>query len=164
MTPFNGSVADLARLGTPALIPLAGTGKTPGGFAALTGSHDGKLTVSPKIRGRSTFGSVELDAIRKGRSYAVWRNSAHIPVNAALGKNGTGIIKLQVMLQVAGYSSVAVTGSYDPATARAVSEFQGSRGLRRTGTLDPVTLIHFYQALSGPAQPGLKGLHKAGDQ
>ena len=49
MTRFNGSLDELASLDTPALIPLAGNGKTTAGFVALTGIQNGKLLVSPKV-------------------------------------------------------------------------------------------------------------------
>jgi general secretion pathway protein A len=153
MTPFDGSIDDLARLDTPALIPLAGEGKTQGGFVALTGLQNGNLIVSPEIRGRSSFSSTELDAIRRGRPYLVWRNSANITTKTTRGRKGHGIVKLQVFLQVAGYPNVDVNGIYDEATIQAVGEFQASRGLGKTGKLDPVTLIHLYKSLSGPEKP-----------
>jgi general secretion pathway protein A len=164
MTQFNGSLDELASLETPALIPLAGNGTTPAGFIALTGHQNGTLIVSPKIQGRSTFTSAELDAIRRGRPFVVWRNSANIPTKAAPGRKSPGIVKLQVFLQVAGYPYVAVNGINDKATVRAVGEFQTSRGLRKTGALDPVTLIHLYKSLNGPVMPDLKRAHVAGDQ
>jgi general secretion pathway protein A len=160
MNEFNGSIADIAKLETPALIPTAGNSESPSGFVALTGQQNGQLTVLPEIQGRTTFSSAELEAIRKGRPYLVWRNSANITTKAVPGRRGHGIVKLQVFLQVAGYHHVEVNGIYDHATIHAVSDFQTSRGLTKTGALDPVTLILLYKSLNGPAKPDLKSEHK----
>jgi general secretion pathway protein A len=162
LTPFSGSLDDLLRLDTPALLPLAGKSATGAIIVALTGSRDGALLISPQLLGRGSFSKTELGAIWPGRAYILWRNAERIPLRMASEARGERVRKLQGLLRVAGCRAVTVTGVYDGLTVKAVEEFQGSRGLKKTGMVSPVTLIHLYKAAKGAALPSLAERKKAG--
>ncbi len=56
-----------------------------------------------------------------------------------LGDRGDEVTRLQMRLQVLGYSQVAPTGVYDPVTQQAVREFQLSHGLAVDGVVGSQT-------------------------
>ncbi len=70
------------------------------------------------------------------------------------GASGPEVIRLQVLLQTAGFGSVEVNGSYDRTTAKAVREFQASRKMRVTGKVTPVTLGLLNKAVTGTPAAG----------
>ncbi|MFE1952694.1 L,D-transpeptidase family protein [Streptomyces sp. NPDC059524] len=55
------------------------------------------------------------------------------------GDQGKGVRELQARLRQVAWLFEGPTGTYGPATTRAVKGFQGKRGLPRTGTTDSVT-------------------------
>jgi len=162
LTPFTGSIDDLLHLDTPALLTLTGKSTTGGIIVALTGSRDGALLISPQLLGRGTFSKTELASIWSGRAYILWRNTERIPLRMAREARGERVRKLQGLLLAAGCRAVRVTGVYDEPTARAIEEFQGSRGLKKTGMVSPVTLVHLYKAAQGAALPSLAEGKKVG--
>lgn len=162
LTTFTGSLDDLLRLDSPALLALTGKGATGGIIVALTGSRDGALLISPQLLGRGTFSKTELSTIWPGRAYLLWRNAERIPLRMAREARGERVRKLQGLLRTAGCRAVRVSGVYDESTVKAVEEFQGSRGLKKTGMVGPVTLIHLYKAAQGAALPSLAERKKAG--
>ncbi|MFJ3717100.1 L,D-transpeptidase family protein [Streptomyces sp. NPDC090057] len=77
------------------------------------------------------------------------------------GDSGTGVRELQARLRQVDWLADGPTGSYDDLTERAVSGFQGKRGLPRTGELDTVT----WQRLVGMThRPGKWELYLMGGQ
>ncbi len=61
------------------------------------------------------------------------------PFSIAPGDRGKVVRELQSRLHQLAWFPELTTGVYDPATRRAVSGFQGKRGLDRTGTVDAST-------------------------
>ncbi|MEU1704613.1 L,D-transpeptidase family protein [Streptomyces sp. NPDC005706] len=77
------------------------------------------------------------------------------------GDSGTGVRELQARLRQTDWLFDGPTGTYDDLTQRAVSGFQGKRGLPRTGELDTVT----WQRLLGMThRPGKWELYLMGGQ
>lgn len=73
------------------------------------------------------------------------------------GSSGAAVQELQAKLSALGLN-VAVTGTYDDATAAAVSQFQQAEGLAVTSTLDPATSARLDQRVlaaqgAAPATP-----------
>ncbi|MET9389975.1 L,D-transpeptidase family protein [Streptomyces sp. NPDC006624] len=79
----------------------------------------------------------------------------------APGDSGRGVRELQARLRQVAWLFEGPTGTYDEATERAVSGFQGKRGLPRTGRTDTVT----WQRLLGMTrEPGRWDLYLMGGQ
>ncbi|MEU2062326.1 L,D-transpeptidase family protein [Streptomyces sp. NPDC013455] len=77
------------------------------------------------------------------------------------GDSGPGVRELQARLRQVAWLAVGPTGAYDGATERAVSGFQGKRGLPRTGATDTVTWQRLV-AMTRP--PGRWELYPTGGQ
>lgn len=144
LLPFGDSLDLLLRLDSPALLAIAAKDGKGSFLVALTGTRDGKLLLSPSLLGRTAFLRSELLAIWSGRAYIAWRNHDKIPLSMAQGTKGPKVKKLQDLLRLAGFQDLRATGIYDEATVKAVKGFQAARGIKGTGTVGPVTLIHLY--------------------
>jgi general secretion pathway protein A len=160
LTPFTGSLDDLVRLGSPALLAVQEKTASGGIIVALTGSRDGNLLIAPQLLGRCAFSTTELAAIWSGRAYLLWRNTDRIPIRMARNTRGEPVRKLQGLLRSAGCRSLATTGIFDEATVKGVKEFQRSHGLKETGTVGPATLIQLYKAAKVAAVPQLAAQKK----
>ena len=161
VAPFKGTMAELLRLDSPALLDLS-PGEAKGRFlVALTGFRDGKLLVHPPLLGRNAFSSAELSSVWSGNAYILWRNGERITIPMAQGAAGAAVTKLQTLLQAAGFRSIEANGFYDEFTAETVRSFQASRGISETGTVGPLTLLQLYKA-SGASFPRLVPVGKGG--
>lgn len=152
---FHGNMEELLRLDSPALLSLSSK-VTEGSFlVAMTGARDGKLLIHPPLLGRNAFRKAEITSLWSGHAYILWRNGENIPVPLARGAQGNSVIKLQILLQAAGFRSVRVNGFYDEFTEKTVRDFQASRKITETGKIGPITLIQLYRAISGSSSPAL---------
>lgn len=161
MAPFKGKLDELLRLDSPALLALSPKGMKGSYFVALTGVRDGKLQIYPSILGRNSFSKAEIAPLWSGQAYIPWRNGEKIPSIMAQGTAGPDVIRLQVLLQAAGFRSVEVNGLYDEKTVKIIKDFQASRKMRATGKVNPITLIQLYKAVNGASAPSL-GKHGKG--
>jgi len=162
VTTFRGSLDELLRLDSPALLAISANDGRNGFLVAITGVREGNIIISPPLLGRSSFPKSELLHLWSGSAYIAWRNSEEIPIGIGPGEEGPSVKRIQEMLQQAGLSGFSVNGSYDPATYRAVREFQASRGVKDTGTVGPLTLIQLYRTSAVGAMPRLSESGKAG--
>ena len=162
MTTFRGSLDDLLRLDSPALLAISANDDRNGCLIAITGVREGNIIISPPLLGRSSFPKGEFLQYWSGSAYIAWKNREAIPLGIGPGKEGPSVKRIQELLQHAGLSGLSVNGSYDQATYRAVREFQVSRGVKDTGTVGPLTLIHLYRASAVDALPRLSESGKAG--
>ena len=162
VTTFRGSLDELIRLDSPAFLVISTKDNRNGCLVALTGVREGNITVSPPLLGRSSFPKGEFLQYWSGSAYIAWKNREAIPLGIGPGTEGSSVKKLQEMLQHAGLTGFSVNGSYDPATLRAVREFQVSRGVKDTGTVGPFTLIHLYRTSAVGGMPRLSESGKAG--
>lgn len=161
MAHFKGKIDDLLRLDTPALLALSPKGMKGSYFVALTGVRDGKLQIYPSLLGRNSFSKAELAPLWSGQAYIPWRNGEKIPSTMAQGTAGPDVIRLQVLLQAAGFRSIEVTGMYDDNTVKTIKDFQKSRKISATGKINPITLIQLYKVVNGASAPSL-GKHGKG--
>ncbi len=69
---------------------------------------------------------------------AASRATTTVPV-LAVGNTGVDVETVQLLLRHRGYGDVAVTGSFDGATERALRTFQGENGLVADGVVGPQT-------------------------
>lgn len=77
------------------------------------------------------------------------------------GDTGRGVRELQARLRQVAWLFAGPTGTYDEPTERAVSGFQGKRGLPRTGKTDTVT---WQRLLRMTREPGRWDLYLMGGQ
>ena len=155
MARFRGKLDELLRLDSPALLALSPKGTKGSYLVALTGVSNGRLHIQPSLLGRNDFSKTEIASLWSGHAYIPWRNGERIPSTLARGTAGNDVIRLQVLLQTAGFRSVEVNGMYDENTVKGVKEFQASRRIGATGKIDPVTLIQLYKAVNGAVAPSL---------
>jgi general secretion pathway protein A len=158
---FKGTMDELLRLDSPALLDLSPK-ETKGRFlVALTGFRDGKLLIHPPLLGRDAFSNAELSSLWSGNAYILWRNGEKIAFPLARGAAGASVTKLQTLLQAAGFRSIEADGFYDETTALTVKGFQASRRLSETGKVGPLTLLQLYKA-AGASFPSLVAVRKGG--
>ncbi len=164
MAPFKGKLDELLRIDSPAFLALSPKGSKGSYIVALTGVRNGRLHIQPSLLGRNDFSKKEIASLWSGRAYIPWRNGEKIPANLAKGSAGSDVIRLQVLLQTAGFHSAEVNGLYDENTAKTVRDFQASRKIRASGKVDPVTLIQLYKAVNGASAPSLARPGKGGGE
>jgi hypothetical protein len=152
---FNGRMDELLRLNSPALLNLSQKGTKGSLLVALTGVRNGKLVIHPPLLGRNTFSKAEIFPLWSGQAFIPWRNREKIHLPMAKGSAGNDVIRVQILLQAAGFPSVEVSGLYDEATEKTVKEFQASRKISATGKVGPITLIQLYKAVNGASIPSL---------
>ena len=76
---FKGTMDELLRFDSPALLDLSPK-ETKGRFlVALTGFRDGKLLIHPPLLGRNAFSNAELGSLWSGNAYILWRNGERSP-------------------------------------------------------------------------------------
>jgi type II secretory pathway predicted ATPase ExeA len=155
LAPFKGKIDELLSLDSPALLALSPKGMKGSYFVALTGIHNGKLLIQPPLLGRNAFSKAEIIPLWSGQAYILWRNGEKIPFNMAQGATGPDVIRLQVLLQTAGFHSIVVNGFYDESTVNTIKDFQASRRIGATGKVNPITLIQLYKAVNGASAPSL---------
>jgi len=155
LTPFSGTPDELVRLDSPALLVIPAKEGKGVFLMALTGARNGNLVVSPPLLGRTSFSRSEFPSLWSGRAYILWRNPENIPLAFGPGAKGPKVKKLQDLLQKAGCVDLKVSGIYDEATSKAIRGFQISHGVRETGVIGPLTLIHLYKTARAPSTPSL---------
>lgn len=161
LTPFSGTLDELVRLDSPALMVISAKEGKGGFLVALAGTRNGNLLVSPPLLGRTAFSRSEFPALWSGRAYILWRNPENIPLAFGPGAKGPKVKKLQYLIQKAGFADLKASGFYDEATSKAIRGFQVSRGVRETGVIGPLTLIHLYKAAKAPSTPSLAEIRKS---
>jgi general secretion pathway protein A len=162
MTTFAGNLDELLRFDTPALLALSAGESRGTFFVALTGVREGQLLIEPPLVGRNAFSRNEIAAVWSGRAHILWRNGKSIRFPLTMGARGESVEKVQHLLQAAGFRALAANGRYDEATRNSVRDFQKSRAIKETGTVDPLTLLQLYRSGNDPAAPGLTGSGKGG--
>ncbi len=159
---FSGNMQELIRLNSPALLNLSLKGTKGSFFVAMTGVRNGNLIIYPPLLGRNTFNKAELSPLWSGQAYILWRNGENIHCPMALGAEGNDVIRLQILLQSAGFRSMEVNGLYDEVTVKTVKDFQASRKISVTGKVGPITLIQLYRTVNGASFPSLAKHCKGG--
>ena len=161
LTPFSGTLDELVRLDSPALLVISGKEGKGVFLEALVGTSNKDLIFSPPLVGRTTFSPGEFRLLWSGRAYILWRNPDNLPLALGPGARGPKVKKLQDLLQKAGSLDLKVSGFYDEATSKAVRGFQVAHGVRDTGIVGPFTLIHLYKAAKVPSTPSLAETRKS---
>ncbi|HTY20061.1 MAG TPA: peptidoglycan-binding domain-containing protein, partial [Geobacteraceae bacterium] len=150
---FSGRLDELIRHNVPALVDISPKGMKGSLLVALTGSRHGRVNIHPSLMGRSSFRRDEILPLWSGHAYILWRNNDKIRLPLTAGDSGSSVIRMQILLQSAGATSLEVNGVFDDSTRQAVREFQRSSGIRVTGKVGPLTLIQLYRVVTEPSSP-----------
>ncbi|ABB32691.1 Peptidoglycan-binding domain 1 protein [Geobacter metallireducens RCH3] len=154
VTELSGTLNDLARLDTPALlhITLPQGGKR---LVALTSLDKGHIGIDPPIAGHSTLTGGELSTLWSGRASVIWKNFHGIPSRLKPGGRSKAVGQLQELLKGAGYYAGRISGTYDTVTQEAIRSFQTAEGLDADGRTGEKTLLLLYRRAGGFFPPGL---------
>lgn len=144
------------------LVVLALGGVVPGALAATTGGSAAPgagSSTGPAVAGGASYspGPVRQSQPAQGRAaLPTWLGGRTL----RLGSHGRYVSRLQRWLTQLGYR-VSATGTFGPATRRAVRTFQLRRGLAGTGVVDTGTLAALTEARF-PATPAAAAPPAAG--
>lgn len=111
--------------------------------------------------------TLSRDAFRllwTGAAHILWKDPEALRRPLGPGQRGPSISRLQALLREIGVLTDQATGVYDPATQKAVQDFQASYGLETDGVAGTVTQIVLYNALARFARPTLARAPQARSQ
>ncbi len=151
---FNGNDSMLRLLDLPAVLELRLPDAPEPRYAALTGMTDRGVVLA--IDGEAMLvDSGFLDRHWFGQAHVLWRDFEGLGPTFGQEARGVRVARLQALLRRAGAYGGGSTGEYDPATARAVLDFQRSRLLVADGRVGRLTRIVLYGAAGGYPRPTL---------
>lgn len=157
LTVYNGSMDEALGFNLPILVMTRVPGKMGYYCIAITSiGKSGLLSVSPALFGSNTIHKDELASVANGKYYLVWRNSGKMPDTIAPGDNRYEIMALQRLLKQANFYQTAVDGFYGSATAKAVQDFQRSRGIPVNDSVGELTLAALTRFETKQSIPSLK--------
>ncbi len=142
----KGTLNDLLRLDSPALLAVSLPGNGGKRYLAVTGLAGNRVTVVPAPAGRATISREELATLWSGQGYLPWRNYKEITDIATPESSGVQVTRLQQLLGAAGLYPGSPTGVFDRQTIVAVEQFQRRCGLPVDGRVGEHTLVLLYQA------------------
>jgi general secretion pathway protein A len=141
----GGSLDDLLRLDSPALLEVRLPGNTGKRYVAITGIMGEQVAITPMLTGRDKIHRDELASLWSGQGYIPWRNFWEIPDIATPETAGRQVTRLQQLLAAAGVYPGKPSGLFDRATIGAVEQFQKGRGVPVDGRVGEHTLLLLYQ-------------------
>jgi len=151
---FNGNDSMLRLLDLPAVIELRLPDAPEPRYAALTGMTDEGIALT--IDGEPMVVDTSfLNRYWFGQANVMWRDFEGLGPTFGQEARGVPVARLQALLARAGSYHGGATGEYDPATARAVLDFQRSRLLIADGRVGRLTRIVLYGAAGGYSRPTL---------
>jgi general secretion pathway protein A len=156
LSGFRGSLEDLLRLDTPALLRIFLPGEPGHRYLALTGVEGERARIEPAL-GEGEW--IELESLRRiwdGRAYLIWKNYRGLPAKTSRGDAGEEIHRLQGVLRDAGVYEGKESGVYDAATVASIKRFQAEQGLVSDGKVGPQTLIVLYRTVGRPSPPTIR--------
>jgi|GEM_PF-85425 len=156
LTPFQGSLDEAIRFNLPFLAATRVSGGLGTCYLAVTAVRDSSVTVSPALFGRSVLDMKELSSVANGTFYLAWRNICHIPDTVTPGERRIEISTLQQLLRQAGPYHGSFDGIYGDSTAKAVREFQRSRGIAEDEMVGELTIAALVPYYKGAGIPSLK--------
>ncbi len=144
----NGTLQELLRLDSPALLAIRLPGKSGKRYLAVTGVAENQVSITPTLGGRGAVSRDELSGLWSGEGYIPWRNYQDINDMTTPKSAGLPVTRLQQLLAVAGLYPGKPTGRYDKETVTAVEQFQKRCALPVNGKVGDQTLLLLYQ--TGP--------------
>jgi general secretion pathway protein A len=162
LTRADGDLATLLRLDVPALLEFTLPGLKGKRYLALTGRKSSRLSIAPPLLGKTYLSEAELKGFWSGRAYIAWKDFNRIAGPFGPDANGVGVLRLQIMLAVAGVYGLEPSGVYDEVTMNALREFQKKHGVAQSGRADGTTLLLLYRDAGKFTIPRLAG--RGGDR
>ena len=144
----SGTLDDLLRLNTPALLAVTLPGGGGTRYVAVTGMAGDRFTILPAAGGRTLLSRDELALLWTGQGHLIWRNFQDIPDITAPESKGEAVARLQRLLSGTGLYPGRPTGLFDRDTIDAVERFQKRYGIPLDGKVGSRTLLLLYQ--NGP--------------
>ena len=141
----SGSLDDLLRLNSPALLEVSLPGNAGKRYLAITGLTGNQVAITPSPAGRNAISRDELATLWSGQAYIPWRNYEEIPNITTQGTTGAHVTRLQRLLATAGVYQGKPSGVFDQTTISAVEQFQNKRGVPVDGRIGERTLLLLYQ-------------------
>ena len=155
---FQGNMDRIRSLNVPVVLEMR-VGQNPEKrFVAILGMDETKAKIDPPLRDGSEVVPAELlEKFWSGTAYVLWRDPVGGEVFLREGMRGTTVLWLQNSLRELGFYDGKATGTFDPATGRAVRAFQAGHHLEEDGILGPQTRILLYHRLKASEMPHLSG-------
>lgn len=160
LLPLSGGIALLEKLNSPALVRLLLPGMTEPRYLTIVRQEGEYFTMIPAVAKRSVVSRDELAALWSGQAWLLWKNWRAIPTLVTPDLNDTGVTRLQEQLSRSEDLSAPITGVYDRATIKAVTDLQARTGLVQDGRVGPQTLVRLYQESGDFAVPMLREVRK----
>ncbi|RME40431.1 MAG: DUF2075 domain-containing protein [Deltaproteobacteria bacterium] len=144
LTFFNGTSARLLAFGRPFIMEILLPGEPTPRYLAVLGRQGEDLRVWPDSVGSGLLTVDDFRGLWSGRAFIVWRDFEQIDSLGQVGHRGAKVVRLQKLLQRAGFWGGDPSGVYDEATLEAVTRFQAHEGLIQDGRVGPQTLMLLY--------------------
>ena len=151
---FQGSLTELLRLDSPAVLELTLPAVTGKRFVALVQYDGERVKTSPEIGNNGWLSLSELTYLWFGKALLPYLDFKKIPLLDRPGVKGGSVAALQQLLKRTGPEALPVTSVYDQATIDAVVKFQQRMQLAPDGRVGSQTLFWLYRE-AGFAMPKL---------
>lgn len=155
LTPFNGTLSQLIRHDTPALLQfdLPGGGKR---WLALIAKEGNQIRLAPAVAGSDKFTENDLAGIWSGNALIPWNDRTRMVPQTGKAPSQGQIAELQKLLIKAGFLKAPITKQLDAMTLGAIKAFRTKNGLALDGPIDGLTLFLLNKSVDS-SFPGLGG-------
>lgn len=154
LASFTGSLDQLLRVDSPALLELTLHGVSGKRYLALIAMENDRFIIAPPLHGHTSLSAVDLERFWSGRAYLPWENFRNI-LPLAPGMQGEAVTRLQQLLFDTGLYKGGVTGFYGRETTASLMAFQAGHGILETGRPGKQTLFFLYHSGSMFSTPRL---------
>ncbi len=144
----------LLKFNSPAILTIVLPNLPGKRYLALLEMKDEQVLTEPFLTADGWLPVVYLEDIWFGTAVIPWSNFEQIAYITDPGKKGSGVVRIQKLLSLAGYPNLSLTGIYDTETIKAVSDLQNRTGLSPDGRIGAQTLLQIYR-LVGSEMPQL---------
>lgn len=146
-----------------AALVLASCGTAPGGQpgGAVTEPAPAPATSAPTSPGPASPSPTAKPASDKPASDKP-RSAPKPTLVLARGARGERVRELQVRLRQLDWYAGTITGKYGSSTVKAVKGFQGKRGLKKTGDVDPTTWAQLKKRTKSPTKDQMHNVLRPG--
>lgn len=151
-----GSLDNLVRLDTPAVIEIRRRQGEKARLVAITAVDQGTFTIMPVNGAARAVSRKSLAAVWTGRGKIIWQNSLGLADRLDASSPAGEIRRLQTVLRKGQQFTGEVTGIFDKATITALRQVQQNAGLPPDGSADQRTLLLLNRSYATPAPPRLQ--------
>jgi general secretion pathway protein A len=155
LASFTGSLDQLLRIDSPAIMELTLPGVIGKRYLALIARENDRFIIAPQLHGYTSLSAVDLGRFWSGRAYLPWQNFRNI-LRLAPGMQGAAVARLQQLLIDTGLYNGGVTGFYGRGTTASLMAFQEAHGIAVTGRPGKETLFFLYHTGSMFSTPRLE--------